>query len=302
MSIPSPPDSNPLRGPVHTLRRRLRAPLAALGVRLAAALFRLLPWGTAQRLGRGLGRLAWWISRRDRRRALDHLEIAFPERTLSGRTRLARDCFLHLGTVLGEMLWLFSRDCEALLAHVRVEGLERIEALRAAGRPILYFTGHCGNWELLGAAIACEGLPVGAVARSLDEPRLQEMLTRVRERFELLRALRRGAVGMVIDQDTKVEGVWVPFFGRPAYTPVGAARLALRRDAAVIPAFIERLADGSHLARFAEPLDLPDDEVEATARMTRAIEDQVRKVPEQWVWMHRRWRRRPPEDATRGAR
>jgi KDO2-lipid IV(A) lauroyltransferase len=110
----------------------------------------------------------------------------------------------------------------------------------------------------------------------------------------MLHALRRrGGLAILIDQDTRVEGVWVPFFGRPAFTPVGAARLALKRDVAVVPVFDERLADGTHRAHFEPPLDLPADEVEATAMMTRAIEAQIRRVPEQWVWMHRRWRRQP---------
>lgn len=101
---------------------------------------------------------------------------------------------------------------------------------------------------------------------------------------------------MLIDQDTKVDGVWVPFFGRPAFTPAGAAKIALRSNAAVIPTFIERLPDGRHLAVFQAPLDLPDDPNAATALMTARIEEQVRRRPEQWVWMHRRWRRQlaPP--------
>jgi KDO2-lipid IV(A) lauroyltransferase len=105
-----------------------------------------------------------------------------------------------------------------------------------------------------------------------------------------------GSLGMLIDQDTRVEGVWVPFFGHPAFTPVGAARIALRQRAAAVPTFIERLPDGTHLARFHPPLDLPADETEATALLTRAIEDQIRRVPAQWVWMHRRWRRRPADE------
>jgi KDO2-lipid IV(A) lauroyltransferase len=136
------------------------------------------------------------------------------------------------------------------------------------------------------------------------------MLAGLRERFgtptiargtegaarQLLITLRRGgALGMLIDQDTKVDGVWVPFFGRPAFTPVGAAKIALRQKTAVIPTFIERLPQGRHLATFHPPLDLPGDPQEATALMTEKIEEQVRKHPEQWVWIHRRWRRQPAE-------
>ena len=148
------------------------------------------------------------------------------------------------------------------------------------------------------------------VARSLDEPEQQEMLAGLRARFgtptiergeegavrQLLGTLRRGgALGMLIDQDSgKMEGVWVPFFGRPAFTPVGAAKIALKQQAAVVPVFIERLENGRHVVRFQAPLDLPEDPQEATALMTSKIEEHIRRRPEQWVWMHRRWRRQPP--------
>jgi len=115
----------------------------------------------------------------------------------------------------------------------------------------------------------------------------------------LLQTLRDGgALGMLIDQDTRVKGVWVPFFGRPAFTPVGAAEIALRRNVAVVPAFIERREDGRHLARFYPVLELADDLVEATAQMTATIEGQIRRRPEQWVWIHRRWRHQQPAGAT----
>lgn len=314
MKAPTPPDSRPRRGPVDRLRRRLRAPLLTATVYLLAALFALLPWRTAQALGRGIGRLGWRVAGRDRRRALEHLALAFPELPDSELRSLGRRCFAHLGTVLAEVLWLFRRDCDALRALVKVEGFDRVRELSAQGRPLLFFTGHCGNWEMLGAAVNCNGLSMAVVARGLDDPALQRLLTTARNRFgmgvvdrgapgaarELLRAMRAGALGMLIDQDTTVEGAWVPFFGRPAYTPLGAARLGSRRGVATIPTFIERLPDGTHVARFGEPLDLPEDETEATAVMTRIIEEHIRRCPEQWVWMHRRWRRAPPDAPIEG--
>jgi len=127
---------------------------------------------------------------------------------------------------------------------LRVLGWEEILRAQASGRPLVLVTGHCGNWEILAAALNCRGLRMAVVARSLDEPRLQGMLAGLRDRFgtatiergsdgaarQILGLLRRGgALGMLIDQDTKVDGVWVPFFGRPAFTPVGAAKLALRQ-------------------------------------------------------------------------
>lgn len=288
--------------------RAARAHLIAGAVRVLAGVFRALPWSAAQALGRSLGRLAWAFSRRDRRRALKHLALAFPETPAEKRERLARASFVHLGATLGEVLWLITRSCEAVERHVELVGTGPAETLRAEGRPVLFVTGHCGNWELVAAAWSCRFGPATVVARAPDEAPLQRLVAGFRGRFgtrtvergeagaarELLRTLREGgALAMLIDQDTRVEGVWVPFFGRPAYTPVGAARLALRRDVAVVPVFDERLPDGSHRARFGAPLDLPGDETEATAVMTRVIEAQVRRVPEQWVWMHRRWRRQP---------
>jgi KDO2-lipid IV(A) lauroyltransferase len=273
-----------------------------------AAIFARGSWASAQRWGGRLGALGWRLSRRDRRRAIEHVGIAFPELAAAERRELAQRSFVHLGTTLGEALYLMRRDAAEVERRVRVEGWEHVAQEREAKRPVLIVTGHCGNWELLAATINGRGLGMSVVARQLDEPELDGLLVGLRARFgtptiargtpgaarALLRALRQGgALGMLIDQDTKVEGVWVPFLGRPAFTPVGAADLALRFGCAVIPASIERLADGSHLARFHPALDLPADPTAATAAMTEPIEAQIRRVPEQWVWLHRRWRRQP---------
>jgi KDO2-lipid IV(A) lauroyltransferase len=294
------------------LKARLEPALLNAALWLLTSTLGRLSWRASQRVGQAIGSLAWTLSRRDRRRALDHLALAYPELSETERRRLARDCFRHLGTVLGECLHLFHRDCAFVGSIVEILGFEEIETVRREGRPLVLFTGHCGNWELLGAAVNCRGVGMTVVARSLDEPEQQELLAGLRARFgtptiergsegaarQLLGTLRRGgALGMLIDQDSgKMEGVWVPFFGRLAFTPVGAAKIALKQKAAVVPVFIERLADGRHRVRFQPPLDLPDDPEAATALMTAKIEEQVRRRPEQWVWMHRRWRRQPPGD------
>jgi len=290
------------------LKARIEPVLLNAGLRLLTSTLGRLSWPASQRVGRTIGAVAWRLSRRDRRRTLDHLALAYPEMPDSERRRLGRDCFRHHGTTLGECLHLFHRDCELVLSVVDIQGWEEIEKARREERPVLILTGHCGNWELLAAAINCRGLGMAVVARPLDEPHQQRMLAGLRQRFgtptiargsegaarQLLVTLRRGgALGMLIDQDTKVDGVWVPFFGRPAFTPVAAAKIALRQNTAVIPTFIERLPNGRHLATFQPALDLPDDPTEATALMTARIEEQVRRRPEQWVWMHRRWRRQP---------
>lgn len=298
---------------LNAVRRALRAKLLGVLLALLGATAGRLSWHGAQRFGTIAGDLGWRLARRDRQRTLDHLAIAFPDLDRTSRRDLALDCFRHLGMMLGECLVLRHRTCEDLEHLTEVEGWENVERLRKE-RGILILTGHCGNWELLAALINCRSLGMAVVARAIDETALNKALVDFRQRFgtetiergepgaarQLLRVVRPrngrpGALGMLIDQDTKVEGAWVDFFSRPAFTPVGAAALALRFDLAVVPSFIERRPDGTHLARFLPALDLSTDPVEATAQMSGAIEGQIRRCPEQWVWMHRRWRHRPPE-------
>jgi KDO2-lipid IV(A) lauroyltransferase len=297
---------------LQALRRRLREDSVERLVPACSRLLGSLSWRGAQRAGKALGRLYWWLGRRDRRRAFTHLEVAFPQWTSGERRTVARACFLHLGTTLAESLHLLEKDCSTVSQVVRIEGWERVAELRAARRPILILTAHCGNWELVGAGLNCRGLGMAAIVRGLDEPGMQRHVFALRSRFgtetiergtpgaprKLLQVFRGGrALAMLIDQDTgRVEGTWVPFFGRLAWTPVGAAKIALRQRAVVLPVFVERLTDGSHLLRIRPPLQLSTDPQVTTARMTEAIEEQIRRRPEQWVWMHRRWRRRPESE------
>jgi KDO2-lipid IV(A) lauroyltransferase len=288
--------------------RRRRDRLLGLLLRMLSAALGGRAWRTVQAFGRAVGSLGFRLSSRERRRTLEHLALAMPQLGDEARRRLAREVFRNQGMNLAECLALLHRDCADVAALVDAEGWEAVQEARAEGRRILILTGHCGNWELLGAWLNCHGLSVEVVARAVDTERLNELLLSLRQRFgtetiersspgagrRLLRVLREGRVlALLIDQDTRVEGVWVPFFGRPAYTPVGAAKIALKQDAAVFPTFIERLPDGRHRIRIHPPLALPPDPTAATALMTAAIEEQVRRVPAQWVWMHRRWRRQP---------
>ncbi len=288
--------------------RRIRALVLRPALELAILAMRLLPWPVVQSLGRGAGSLAWRLSKTNRGRALEHLEIAFPERPAAERAAIAREAFRQQMMTVVEIFHLAGRGLAATERHVEVEGWEHVESARAGGRPVIVITGHCGNWELLGAVFGSRRVPLSAVVRGLTEKELEPMLERLRGVFgthqinrgepgaarELLKALRAGAaLLMLIDQDLHTEGVFVPFFGKLAHTPSGAARLALKRRAPALPAFVERLEGGSHRVRFGPPFELPPDPVAATAVMTRAIEEQVRRRPEQWVWWHRRWRHRP---------
>ncbi len=293
------------------LYRRLRSAAFGLLFPPVTGLLGLLPWRAVQRMGRWGGRLAWHLSRRARLWALDNIRHAYPDASEGERLRIARASFEHATMNFTECLNLQHRSCQAVEAHVETQGWDRVMELRRAGRPIIILAAHAGNWELLAALINCRGLKMSVVGRQLRDPVLHRHLLKLRRRFgtETLVRGSKGlprklaalpdaehALGLLIDQDTDVPGVWVPFFGRPAYTPLGAARLAHARGAAVVPSFLLRRPDGTHRALFREPLELPADPVEATALMTRAIEHQIRLHPEQWVWFHRRWRRQPPAE------
>jgi len=208
-----------------------------------------------------------------------------------------------------ELLHFLRRGRGEIVSHLSVAGWEEVEAARASGRPLLFMTGHCGNWELIPTLLDDAGIHIAAVARPLDDPALQQIVVDLRAHFgtrtiargtrgaarQLLEMLRSGgALAMLIDQDTKVDGVWVPFFGRLAFTPVGAAEIAIRQKALVVPSFIARRPDGDHQVLFRPALDLPPNPRAATAIMTAEIEAQIRRHPEQWVWWHKRWRRQSP--------
>ena len=294
---------------IQRLRRGFRAVALAPLLRLLRGLFGFLPWSWCQALGAGFGRLAFGLAGRDRRRALTHLQLAFPDLSDGERRRLARSTFRHLGMCLFELLHVWGRAPARASSYVEVVGFEEIERIRQTGRAIVVLTAHCGNWELISCANHSHGLGLAAMTRGLDDEGLQRLTVDLRAHLgseaiargsrkssrQMLKTLKAGGcLAMLIDQDIRTDGVWVPFFGKLAHTPTAAADLALRLGADVVPTFSERLEDGRHRLTFHPALQLPDDATEATAVMTAAIEDQIRRRPEQWVWMHRRWRRRPP--------
>lgn len=274
-----------------------------------------LPLGVTLPLGAQIGALVMGLNARDRRRSRDHLRIAFPSLGEEEVRLLLHRNARHLGILLAEVAWLLRASPEEVSGRCTITGLEHLERPLAAGTGAVLVTGHCGNWELFNARLGVAGIPMTIAVRGLHDPRLDRIVTSLRSRFgtevvprgkeagrRLLAALAANRVnGLLIDQDIKdIPGVFVPFFGRPAWTPSGAAMFALRRGCPVVPAFDHRLDDGRHQVEILPPLPEPppgSPEVkitELTAAATAAIEGQVRAYPEQWVWMHRRWRRQPP--------
>jgi KDO2-lipid IV(A) lauroyltransferase len=271
-----------------------------------------LPIPLALALGRGLGAAAHRLLGTSRRLALAHVALAFPSLTDRERRALVRATFRHAGESYAELaLW---PRLAADLDYVRIEGREHLDAALATGRGCLAITGHTGNWELLAARVAGLGFPVTVIARRVNDPRFDALITRfrggagmeivLRDDPKFLAVVRDALarnriVALLIDQDSGGGGVFVPFFGRPAHTPPGAAILALRTRAPVVSVFIRRRPEGGHVIRFAP---MPIDErgagkvVPLTARFTAAIEAAIREAPAEWVWWHERWRRRPGTD------
>jgi KDO2-lipid IV(A) lauroyltransferase len=225
---------------------------------------------------------------------------------------LVRDTFRHAGMSFGELAGF--RKIMQSPGYVRMDGEEILRAGLAQGRGMVAATGHCGNWELLAAWAAAVGFPLTVVVRRVYDVRFHHLIlgfraaagveVLVRDDPHFVRTVgealqRNRIVAMLIDQDIQGASVYVPFFGRPAHTPVGAALLALRSRVPLATVFIEREADGRHLVRVeAVTNDVRRDRdgiQELTARLTAAIEAQIRRAPEQWVWWHRRWRRQPDE-------
>ena len=285
-----------------------------------STIVRRIPLRAGRLFGYLLGHVAWLVLRRERRRALANIALAMPEWSRRKRHAAIRSMFHHLGQSLFELIWLPNLDAKSLAETTVFENIEPVVELARQGKGVVGFTGHCGNWEWMAYAIAKYGIPMTVLQRERNEPQLNRFITRIRATAgirtidrgstaaarEMIGAIRRGGIlGFLIDQSIRVESVNVPFFGKPALTPIGPSRLAIRTNAPVVSIFTTR-RNGKHYIRFNEVIQTSanDDPIALTALITRDIEEQVRRAPEQWVWLHDRWRERPkweiaPEPAER---
>jgi KDO2-lipid IV(A) lauroyltransferase len=292
-----------------------RAALGWLALAIVTPLGLALAWLPARVglwVGARLGDLAWAALPRRRTVALENLTRAFPERPAPELARVGRDSFRHLGMNFVESCVFYFRPPARLLSRVSIEGLSHFEAADAQGRGMLLLTAHYGNWELLAASHALARFPLSVVMRPLDSPAFEpilerfrlrsgvELITKRRALTDIVEALRRRRmVGILLDQNaSRREGVFVPFFGVPASTSKGMALIALRTGAPVLPVFIRRRPDGRHVVHAGAPVPVPSDGdvVAFTRAFNEAIEAAIRRAPEQWFWLHRRWKTRPEEE------
>jgi KDO2-lipid IV(A) lauroyltransferase len=280
--------------------------------------FGWLPLRASLFIGARLGRAGYYFSGRLRRTGQRNLLLAFPELSQSERRRLLHGCFENLGRLLGVFSQFANADPPALQSIVECEGLEHVEAARLGEHGVILFTGHVGAWELSSFALSLFGYPLSFLVRRIDNPKIEELVARRRERFgnrtidkrsaarEMLQILQaKGTLGILVDLNTlDREGIFVDFFGVPASTTFVLAKLALRTRSAVLPVFAPWDSQrGRFLLKIDEPLVFErtgDDERDVrrlTQMFTTVVEKYVRRYPDQWLWIHRRWKTRPPGES-----
>jgi Kdo2-lipid IVA lauroyltransferase/acyltransferase len=294
-----------------TLRHRLEFALAWLFVQL----LRVLPRRAARAAGALIAAISYAALGRLRRVGLRNLALAFPAMLPSEREFILRLEYRNLGWLLAEFCQMSAYTPEYAARFIRYEGLEHYLAARDRGKGVLVLTGHLGAWELSSFYHSLAGYPMGMVIRRLDNPLVDALVNRIRCRHGnrvlhkddfargLLAAMRSGeTVGILMDTNmTPPQGLFVPFFGVPACTASGLARVALKTGAAVLPGFLVwEESERQYVLRFAPELALADtgdpeaDTADNTVRFTAVLEDAIRQYPSQWLWMHRRWKTRPP--------
>ncbi len=272
-----------------------------------------MPLSAARLVGRVLGYAAYLLLRRYREASWTHLRMAFgPELSSQTCRHVARGAFINLGKSVMEWL-VFARYRPATVRKlVDVQGLGHLRKALEPGRGVIALSAHFGNWELLAMAFGSLGFPGTVLARRLRYPEYEQFLRDLRARFgidtlersalkDVVRQLRSGRiVGLMPDQDIdSLEGVFVDFFDQPTYTPVGPAALSLMTGAPIVPCFIVRLGRRFRVM-IEEPISAPQtgnrqqDLIAMTQAWSRVVESYLRRCPDHWVWMHRRWKTQPP--------
>lgn len=271
---------------------------------------RLLPYRAAERLGRMLGLLAFAVALPRRRVALDNLQHAFPDKTPAEIRSLARKAFQNYGISLVEMLWSGQAEKGELIRLVRLVNPEVVRHALERGKGLILLSAHFGSWELLLSGLIINlDMPISAIVQLQRNKRIDAVIDAQRRRFkvttipmgpsvrEVLKVLqRKGTVLILADQSGPKESLFVDFFGRPAATHRGTAAFSLRTGAPIVLVLLVRQSDGTHQAVFEEvdrtgiEGNSEDAITELTRRHTAALERYIRRYPDHWLWMHKRWK------------
>jgi KDO2-lipid IV(A) lauroyltransferase len=295
-------------------KSNLQINLESATARLLLAGFGALPQDVALRAGATMAGCAYYFSGRLRRTGERNLRLAFPDLSLSERRRLLRGCFQNLGRLLGVFSQFATANPQTLKRIIDCEGLEHLDAAQRSGKGVILFTGHVGGWELTSFALSLFDHPLSFLVRRIDNPKIETLIDRARMRLgnrtidktsaarEMLQILHGGGtLGILVDLNTlDREAIFVDFFGVPASTTFMLAKLALRTGADVLPVFAPwDKQRRCFLLKIDAPLivERTGDEEEDVRRLTQSftsvVEDYVRRYPDQWLWIHRRWKTRP---------
>jgi KDO2-lipid IV(A) lauroyltransferase len=293
------------------VRQRLSHRIEYLATLLIGSLLRYLPRRARSAFGAGLGQLMYFIGLR-RKVTLNNLSLAFP--TLPDRALrvTAARTYRHFGRVAASLSVVPLLKAEDVGRWIHADGSDVLLQVLDEGKGGIVYSGHLGNWEIMGAISARLGLPVSFVVARQSNERVEALMDRYRQSAGIeiikrahavrgvLSALQRNRlVAMLIDQDAHEDGAFVPFFGRLASTPRGPAVFHLRTGAPLIFAHCVRLPRERYRIRFSRTDTAAfDDADKLTAHMTAKLEAAIRETPEQWFWMHRRWKTRPPASSS----
>jgi len=282
--------------------------------RALLAAFSVLPLRFALALGAGFGRIGYFFLGKLRRRGEKNLQIAFPELSEIQRRRLLQGFFKNLGRQLGLFSHFQKESSNKLREIIHPEGLDYLDEARQNKRGVILFTGHIGAWELSSFALSLFERPLSFLVRRIDNPKVEALIDSIRTRYgnrtidkrsaarEMLQIMQAGdTLGILVDLNThEREGIFVDFFGIPASTTFVLAKLALRTGATVLPVFAPW---DEQKRRFFLKIDQPlvinrtgDEQADVqllTQQFTSVVEDFVRRYPDQWLWIHRRWRIQP---------
>lgn len=299
-----------MKNRLNKARKTLSRLFLTWSIRSILLLSKLMPYRLGVCSGGLIGFMAYYLFPRERNRAIAHLSLVFGEKGRPWIQRIAKRSFIHLGKSLLEVMLISPRR---LAQIVDIQGEESLRTALSQKKGVIYVTGHIGNWELMGHTVAAIN-SLSVIAAPIEPEQVNDVIVRLRARMgvrtilrgrpgasrELIRIFKENRIlGILIDQDTDVESAFVDFMGKPAWTPTAAVSMAIKFGAPVIFGTIQRSNDNRHMITIEGPLELvrtgndEKDIIANTAMLTKKIEDRIAQNPEQWVWMHRRWRRQP---------
>jgi Kdo2-lipid IVA lauroyltransferase/acyltransferase len=294
---------------------KLQTTIEYVAARSILATLGKFPFSVAMSLGRAIGRLAYVVAGDLRRTGRRNLLLAFPEKSAAERDQLLRGCFSSLGRELALFSKFSTSSRKSLLDHIEPRGVEHLESTGSIGEGRILFTAHLGAWELTSFSLSLLGQPLSFLVRRLDNPKVEQLVDRIRIRFgnqtldksaaarSMVKILRSGGtLGLLLDLNTlDEEAIFVNFFGVPAATTFMIAKLALRTGAPIVPIFAPW---DDEIKKFIVTIESPltpeatGDEAEDVRRLTEKlsliIENAIRRNPDQWLWVHKRWKTRPP--------